>query len=46
MHVYFNNNSFTGGEPLMDLFSKTVSGCSYGASEEQSCAQNQCTAQI
>lgn len=41
MHVYFNNNSFTWGEPLMDLFSKTVSGWGCGASEEQSSAQAQ-----
>lgn len=29
----------------MDLFSRTVSGCSNGASEKQNCAQGKCTAQ-
>lgn len=35
MHVYFNNNSFTWGEPLMDVFSKAVSGCRSKGRAEQ-----------
>lgn len=35
MRVYFNNNSFTCGEPLMDVFSKAVSGCRSKGRAEQ-----------
>lgn len=41
MHVYFNNNSSTQGEPLMDLFNKAAGSCSCGASKELSHTQAQ-----